>query len=778
MAETRSAFSGLSAPTQAHAAEGGAAPVGKEEWDDVTEVVRKECEALGVGGVMLREGFTLQDSMNALELMSPKMDPGMNLSKVRSVRHRYDEGSLNLPPKSDAELVAVCDVLLAMEAAFYNGHALPTSVHSCLLVSHDALAILQEKSTSIMARKLEQKEAFKLGADDSSEAVMATITYVLLTAILRTCAAARSIVMLADMYEEEDFVPSTMGLPMADKLSIDDVVELLAFAENIITQQVAQGFGEAFSDRGCQSILEIIRFRSELLQLFAKMNEPELTGFPEAEKLAEKLLKRFDAGAGPLRPDQTEIEKTFAKETPERVLDQMVNVKLLAGSPPRAKPNDELAPAHKFYRDMLQHFKAVCCLREQTTLLGLYTALLELSELEPCIVVRSFLVPMLYTEKKLVLGKFTYEAWITESMSEFGVTAQEAGTEACASFAEVMVKPIYEVLRLLTGNRARQRRNIANILPTWAQVQREAELQDQFVFLQLRPDLTEAKLETMDPKEIRESIHFTIHGWVVEWTIRLMIHHLLLGFELELYALQEHDIMFWHLGYLVEQARTNRTEAEGSLTSRAAQLAKLGGASSQNDLCKRAKAEASILEKQVESNKTNLALSRERAVFELYKLLSEGLLRVQIALRIQGKRVDPEFEFGSAKIRYNHRLQYYASISQPTPLPFESFCQVTDLTKYKSEVLFEHAIGFLDRGKEIASTLLKSGLYTSDQSVVKLKALLKVIIGNAVLILREKSAPCQPKSSVTSQYAPASGFPVYSVQVPSTKPPAPAPSAT
>ena len=65
-------------------------------WCDVTSELEKACLALPVGRVAMRQGFTLFDSMNAIELMAPKMDTGMQRVDGQSVEQRLEVGILIL----------------------------------------------------------------------------------------------------------------------------------------------------------------------------------------------------------------------------------------------------------------------------------------------------------------------------------------------------------------------------------------------------------------------------------------------------------------------------------------------------------------------------------------------------------------------------------------------------------------------------------------------------------------------------------------------------------
>lgn len=59
-------------------------------------------------------------------------------------------------------------------------------------------------------------------------------------ATLRCCSLARDVIILADIFEEEDFYPSTFGFRLAPPVEDDSLTDLLALAEGAMRERVSE----------------------------------------------------------------------------------------------------------------------------------------------------------------------------------------------------------------------------------------------------------------------------------------------------------------------------------------------------------------------------------------------------------------------------------------------------------------------------------------------------------------------------------------------------------
>jgi hypothetical protein len=97
------------------------------EWDDCTEVLGAAVPEMQVGEMIHPPNFSLFAAMSAIELMEPKMDVGCRPS------HKLYETALPAM-LSDEELIQICDELLARMATWMSAHTLPQTIFSCAYV--------------------------------------------------------------------------------------------------------------------------------------------------------------------------------------------------------------------------------------------------------------------------------------------------------------------------------------------------------------------------------------------------------------------------------------------------------------------------------------------------------------------------------------------------------------------------------------------------------------------------------------------------------------------
>lgn len=146
--------------------------------EDITESLDKACAALHTGQLVHAPSFTLADAMSAVELMEPKMDADM---AAANAAHAQPESYYLAPSQLDSEqLVDVADGLIKCEATWHEGFPLAQTVLTCLYLHDPSLAC---------------------GTEPASPLLEALVRFT-----AATVHAVHSVIIRADIYEEEDFV--------------------------------------------------------------------------------------------------------------------------------------------------------------------------------------------------------------------------------------------------------------------------------------------------------------------------------------------------------------------------------------------------------------------------------------------------------------------------------------------------------------------------------------------------------------------------------------------
>jgi len=173
---------------------------------------------------------------------------------------------------------------------------------------------------------------------------------------------------------------------------------------------------------------------------------------------------------------------------------------------------------------------------------------------------------------------------------------------------------------------------------------------------------------------------------------------------------------------------------------------------------------AKSLKQKCLSVKSNPLYVKERVFNSIKGFLADGTLRIIIALRKQGRFEYPKYEFGSDRIRYNHRFVPYSFVEYPRALTFDEYLNVTDLSKYEADSLFDDAQAYLKQCKDVISGTMKVGSY-DEFEMDELKSLLKVAITNSVTIMRERKQPeGQEIRKVTFEFLENKMFPIITLK--------------
>ncbi|CAN0151275.1 unnamed protein product, partial [Discosporangium mesarthrocarpum] len=258
---------------------------------DITILCREAAAQLGPDEIIHGEHFLLFDAMSALELMDPKMDKP--LPATQSIESRLASGALPtcledpprtpvapltpapaagptsdglvppVPPSAvtdtlksgDAPTAEECllDILDGMaicEVAWHDGGSLPETLYTCLYLHPQAYSVLMQELGlgPLPPPHGQQKLDIRIEPGGCSRAIggprswmdkaltLALLAHTLGT--LRCCSVSRDVIILADIYEEEDFHPNTYGFRLAPAVEDSAVLGLLGLAEGAVRMRV------------------------------------------------------------------------------------------------------------------------------------------------------------------------------------------------------------------------------------------------------------------------------------------------------------------------------------------------------------------------------------------------------------------------------------------------------------------------------------------------------------------------------------------------------------
>ena len=172
---------------------------------DVTRKMLRAGSALRTGQLIKDESFTLFDSVQALELMDPKMDAGY-LEEGETLDPDYDISRDLLPE----EILWIMDQMLCYQMAWHQGYALSQNVFSSLHIDN----LLSAK------RDAGQWPAFVNPDTGAAPNEMAQrVLGAFCVSVIKSIDISAEIVGTQHYYEEEDFNTQTFGRDLLTDLN-------------------------------------------------------------------------------------------------------------------------------------------------------------------------------------------------------------------------------------------------------------------------------------------------------------------------------------------------------------------------------------------------------------------------------------------------------------------------------------------------------------------------------------------------------------------------------
>ncbi|KAJ8905892.1 hypothetical protein NDN08_002395 [Rhodosorus marinus] len=477
-----------------------------EDYLDVSGFLEEAVERMEVGELIHGEDFSLQDSMAAIGLMNPKMDVGFG-DRVRA----YDvDLKWNLSPE---ELVSLADEFLRREAVWLEAHTLPQTIYA-----------------SVYLLRMEECRS------------------PLLNALLRMTATRVS--LLKDIIaggktttDDEDFLAGNFGLPLIPILSIEENANLATAAYAELPAQTSDPYVSALRNR--------IVWRALYHGSLICMVQCQQLDYPE--EVISKLQHTMEV----LRKSK----ETMAK-VPAPGFDERVTRHLILTSPPRSTTFLSTEEAYDYYERNLDQLIQMCTLSVKY--------LSEENVMSGCMMTYTLNMIALYNSR---LRPTTLSRSILQRMivDPFLVTKLIGDKVRIETFGSSLHQSIMLLLETLCRNRARQRRKLLRVLNL---LKRDKELppnaDEEGPTESIPGNASEASIEIIRQlyakasiSEKKKSFLFPSAGkngsraldatlLSLEVTIFVVTHHLVLGFECDLYSNFELHAVYTNLINLME----------------------------------------------------------------------------------------------------------------------------------------------------------------------------------------------------------------------------------
>lgn len=468
-------------------------PLEDEEWVDISQICDLATQGMKLGEMIESPQFRLFDAMSAIEIMDPKMDSGYNNSEDMTLDRAEVEGIIT-QSMSHEELVAICDQLLMYYLLWLEGHTIIQTCFCCLY--------LQDVKKHV--RPLPAFAAF-------------------VDAFLVACRRARSAVLRAGVFDDEDFMPGLFGVNLE--------VSVFSSEPGEVRRRIEQEVKALRSNPS--PLAEPVAWRLEflgeyMLALVALINEdPQDAPNGDAKRFSEDVRQRLTACLGLVE----RLNKTANPPLPGglRCFDPSINRKLLVPGPPRTvEPIQDPHVAFDMWASHIQEL-LLCGTLAQKPLTQILDGAITYKD-EPNVLPRS--IAQLCASEEGLVRRLMLDSLFLHLFPKEALQHCKKAVDAFLAHSESLFA---HLLKLAHANCARRFRRLAHVFADFNALQHEA--------WRLDEDLKQtfgANLRHPRPCWV----------WIMEHCLQAMIAKLFLGFELDLYDQAEFHMIYWYVDYL------------------------------------------------------------------------------------------------------------------------------------------------------------------------------------------------------------------------------------
>ncbi|VDM41834.1 unnamed protein product [Toxocara canis] len=613
---------------------------------DITEEFFKECTKMKLGELAKSSNFQLSEAMSAIELMDPKMDIGM-VPFDPSIRFEnlVATGRLNITEMESRELIATMDAMLASLMSWLDGNSIAQTLLTCVCL-HDVQAI--------------------------RDATLASFCY----AILELATIFRHIIQTAAVYEEEDF--NGYFSSEIKTLAIGHLLNSLKTAENELQRKLRHKHNdaqllEAISNRITFMRLIILSLSAivpppstvssgaALAQAFRPNLEDALPHIRTACSLLEKIGSTIALGLSAPNENDGDFAWLPAFE-PE------VNRRCLPPTFPRKTQMLSRVEGIERLRSLSSRILTITTElpHKITNIESTLFFLRSFSVSGSCVLSRSLLQLVYLPNDDRIMGRTHLSAVIIESLRLFAAppildpTCSLSSDSRCVAtwdeFISDAVKVFLGVIQMFGLNLARQREKIVCCVEDFSALQNEAE--------RLEADF-DACLGAP-----ASAVTLSLTSFVLYHTLLLIEYHFYLSFRLDLFAPFEYPYVYWYMSEVVFKWLLNSIDRSHTLIISDYRKSIKDKKKADRKKNFKSKKEAD-LRKRISEGQRSLLFYKAQAA------LAEALFKVSVGLISVGKIRLPMAGPDAERLRFEHRMLPFSSLSPPLLLSYFQFTHMS-----------------------------------------------------------------------------------------------------
>jgi len=302
--------------------------------------------------------------------------------------------------------------------------------------------------------------------------------------------------------------------------------------------------------------------------------------------------------------------------------------------------------------------------------------------------------------------------WVRNSLAAYYLPASSLASAPATDFLTLATETMVRLGHTLCFNRGRQRRRFVREIEYWQITQTEAEACDAKCFQMRR--------NAAGKQALHSPTGMFFIGWTLDQTLRMLLYHIKLGFQLDLYAEREYIMIYWYLDYLYgvmincQPPETPPTDKSEKGNKKKDKKKRPGGAAQEREMHHKAVV--------------------DRALAASNQHLCRGLFRLLAGCHKHGVFVPKETPFTSLMQIFQRRFMIFMRLEQPNPLTFEHFLESSNVAPFRITQLYSAANESFRAAKASAEALLR--LHLSGEMESEARRLLKTAVTNTVHLTR------------------------------------------
>ncbi|GAB0135995.1 hypothetical protein EsDP_00004314 [Epichloe bromicola] len=628
---------------------------------DITDKFENAVKTLEPAELVKDDLFTLFDSVAALEIMDPKMDSGC----IQPGEH-FDVMYHVSRPLHPEEALGIMDQLICHEMSWHLGYPLSQTIFTSVYVE----ALLMPEPGSI-------REAYfvRPGNMEANEQPMLEVLRAYCLGMLKACGYVNERIKAEHFYEEEDFVPNTYNRTLLTGFPSKEVQDVLSRAVELVLSLK----GSSIPDDMADALVSRLDLRSVFLTATESpqhMKEPSKAKAPwdKALQILPRLGSTHSLASAVDDAFSMKLQRKLASTVPPRPIVQL-------------NFDDAFGHLSRLFKDgsevigVLEYTDSQC--------LQTFVQSFQSKKPQPMVYIRTLLQTFLFDAME-ILGSMSIRQLLDDDLSIITLPAHplldrdndeiEAPqdprfvmSQKMELFRQRAAQPFLDIFRTACQNRCRVRRTLCHLVRDWENLQVDAEDIDEM--LQMRTEEQPVMQRSPLGLDPIETYSLPLSSWTYLYKLRLMEAIVQLGFELQVYQVDEMAGMYWYLNYLSKSRLQHVERIKTFVVRRATQS--------------RSQVLPPPAEQQLQRSLsyTRLSMLDAAVTWEL----SDALCCVYAVLdRCKLISAAPR-PYSDDRLRYDLRMRPFSPIGLPALPTLEDFSYGTKQPDSSTSALLEHA---------------------------------------------------------------------------------------